>query len=321
MRALAAGRATKPSPPTWPAWPACTALPQANCGTRSAPRNPEPAGAPSTPAGWPRSPAARLSTWPGRCPSCAAPERTGRPGGTSCSRAARAATPGTTVARLPGCCRTTATCAPGTGTGSARRTPGSPLSPGSPASSRRNGATPRPGQQPAFGCLQQAVVRQDPSGRVVHAERPLKAARQHRRHRAQHPDSVRQLPDGHPARQHRNRRVELDNTRPSRPDQPGEGQHEQHARRNLQLDETPPCPVQPKVAKSRFSLRATLQIPDLLARPALGQWRFVPGLWAKALGGRWQVGPTAMTWPGTVSARRSSASLELAPRFAGRLNR
>jgi hypothetical protein len=57
---------------------------------------------------------------------------------------------------------------------------------------------PRPGQQPAFGCLQQAVVGQDPGGRVVHAERPLKAARQHRRHRAQHPDSVRQLPDGHP---------------------------------------------------------------------------------------------------------------------------
>jgi hypothetical protein len=32
-------------------------------------------------------------------------------------------------------------------------------------------------------------------------------------------------------------RVELDNTRPSRPDQPGEGQHERHVRRNLQLDE------------------------------------------------------------------------------------
>jgi hypothetical protein len=57
---------------------------------------------------------------------------------------------------------------------------------------------PGPGHQPASCRLQQAVVRQDPSGRIVHAERPLKAARQHRRHRAQHPDSVRQLPDGHP---------------------------------------------------------------------------------------------------------------------------
>lgn len=56
----------------------------------------------------------------------------------------------------------------------------------------------RPGQHPAVGCLQQPVVRQDPGGRVVHAERPLKAARQHRRQRAQHPDSVRQLPDGRP---------------------------------------------------------------------------------------------------------------------------
>jgi hypothetical protein len=88
--------------------------------------------------------AARLSTSPGRCPSCAAPDRTGRPGGTSRSRAARSATPGTTAARSPGCCRTTATSAPGTGTGSARRTPGSPpprSAPGSPASSRHNGAT------------------------------------------------------------------------------------------------------------------------------------------------------------------------------------
>ncbi len=135
---------TKPSPPTWPGWPACTALPQASCGSRSAARSRAPAGATSIPSGWPRSLAAWLSISRGRCPSCAAPRRTGRPGGTSRSRAARAATPGTTAARSPGCCRTTATCASGTGTGSARRMPGSPpprSAPNSPASSRRNGAT------------------------------------------------------------------------------------------------------------------------------------------------------------------------------------
>src|SRR6516165_9551723 len=41
-----------------------------------------------------------------------------------------------------------------------------------------------------------------------------------------------------PDRRHQNRRAELDNTRPSRADQPGDGQHEQHVRRGLQLDET-----------------------------------------------------------------------------------
>ena len=58
-----------------------------------------------------------------------------------------------------------------------------------------------------------------------------------------------------------------------------------------------------------------LRSPDLPCATGPGPMALRAGLWAKALGGRWQVGPTAMTWPGTVSARHSSASLELGPSF------
>lgn len=76
---------------------------RSSSGTWSAPHSREPAGSASTPSGSPRSPAARPGCWPGRFPSCAAPNRTGPRGGTSHSHAAPAAThatPGGPVTRL-----------------------------------------------------------------------------------------------------------------------------------------------------------------------------------------------------------------------------
>ena len=83
----------------------------------------------------------------GHCPSCATRRRTGPPGDTSRNPAAPAATPATTAARCSDCCRSTATSAPGTGTGSDHRTPANPpprsTTRTSRTSSPRSAGTPR----------------------------------------------------------------------------------------------------------------------------------------------------------------------------------